>query len=268
LRVCRHLLEGLENYESKELTDTSTYSIEHIMPQNELLSPEWRKMLGEENWRDVQKTWIHRLGNLTLTGYNREYSDRPFNEKKSMPGGFAYSAVRLNKCVREQAAWTAKEIAARNDALARRAVLAWPALSVDQSQIDAAKQLEMRELAARRDVSKVQMSEEARVLFENLRSHILTLDSDVLEIAEPKSVSYHAPEFFLEVLPRRYSLTLLLALDFNEIDDPSGLAQDATQREFFVNARHEGGVSLRVRDESAIESAIPLIHQAYAASCE
>jgi predicted transport protein len=139
---------------------------------------------------------------------------------------------------------------------------------VDQSQIDAANQLEMRELAARRDVSKVEMSEEARMLFEKLRSHVLALDSDVLEIAEAKSVSYHGPGFFLEILPRRYSLTLLLALDYNEVDDPSGLAQDATQREFFVNARYEGGVSLRVRDESAIESAIPLIRQAYAASCE
>jgi predicted transport protein len=52
----------------------------------------------------------------------------------------------------------------------------------------------------------------------------MPLDGDMLELAEPKSISYHGPAFFLEVLPRRYTLTLLLALDFNEIDDPSGLA--------------------------------------------
>ena len=62
--------------------------------------------------------------------------------------------------------------------------------------------------------------------------HILQLDSDVLELAEPTSISYHDPDFFLEVLPRRYSLTLLLPLDFSEIDDPSGLAQDATRWSF------------------------------------
>jgi len=58
-------------------------------------------MLGE-TWREVQKTWLNRLGNLTLTGYNSTYSDRPFEEKKTVEGGFADSSVRLNKFVREQ----------------------------------------------------------------------------------------------------------------------------------------------------------------------
>ena len=72
LRVCRFLLEGLENYGTREPTDTSGYSIEHIFPQNERLPLEWRTMLGE-NWKEVQSTWLHRLGNLTLTGYNTIY---------------------------------------------------------------------------------------------------------------------------------------------------------------------------------------------------
>jgi len=72
----------------------------------------------------------------------------------------------------------------------------------------------------------------------------------------------------LEVLPRRYSLTLLLALDFNEVDNPAGLAQDATQREFFVNARHEGGVAVSVTDAKTIDGVMPLIAQAYQASLE
>jgi hypothetical protein len=55
----------------------------------------------------------------------------------------------------------------------------------------------MRDQAARRDVAKVEMSAEARALFEELRTHLLALDSDILELAEPKSVSYHGPEFFL-----------------------------------------------------------------------
>ncbi len=267
LRVCRHLLEWLENHDTKELTDTSGYSIEHIMPQNERLSPEWRRMLGEK-WKDVQKTWLHRLGNLTLTGYNSKYSDRSFSDKKTIAGGFSDSSVRLNKFVREQSAWTAKEISARTDVLALRAVDIWPGLSVSQSLIDAANHRELRDLAARRDVGKVKMSAEARTLFEQLRARISELDSDVLELAEPNSVSYHGPAFFLEVLPRRYSLNLLLALDFNEIDDPSGLAQDATQWKFLVHARHEGGVSLTVGNADAIESALPLIRQAYTVSSE
>jgi predicted transport protein len=264
LRVCRHLLEGLENYGTKELTDTSGYSIEHIMPRNERLRPEWRTMLGE-NWKDVQNTWLNRLGNLTLTGYNSTYSDRPFDEKKTVPGGFADSSVRLNKFVRDQPVWTAAQISERTVALTQRALIAWPPLSVPQSLIDAANHREMREHAARRDVARVGMSAEARALFDERRTHVLALDSDILELAEPNSVSYHGPAFFLEVLPRRYSLTLLLALDFNEIDDPSGIAHDATQWKFFIHARHEGGVRLRVDNPVAIEDALPLIRQAYTA---
>ena len=110
------------------------------------------------------------------------------------------------------------------------------------------------------------MSSDAKVLFEALRSQVVALDSDILELAEPNSVSYHGPAFFLEVLPRAHKLTLLLALDFAEIDDPSGLAKDATEKKFFVHARHEGGVSMSIWDTNAIENALPLIRQAHAVS--
>ena len=176
--------------------------------------------------------------------------------------------MRLNKFVREQRAWTAKEMSARTEALAQRAAEIWPALSIPQSLIDEANRIEMQELAGRRDIGTVKMSAEAKALFEQLRAQVRALDSDVLELAEAKSVSYHSPEFFLEVMPRRYNLTLLLALDFNEIDDASGLAEDATQWKFFVHAKHEGGVSLNVGDAEAIASAAPLIRQAHAASRE
>jgi predicted transport protein len=267
LRVCRHLLDSLENYNTKELMDTGHYSIEHIMPQNERLPTPWRSMLGE-NWREVHKIWLNRLGNLTLTGYNSEYQDHSFDQKKTIKGGFSESAVRLNKFVREQPVWTAVEIEERTHDLARRALQVWPPLVVAQQQIASASRREMQELVAKRDVSKVKMTAEARVLFEKLRSRIIAIDAEILELAESNSVSYHGPEFFLEVLPRRYKLTLLLALDFNEVDDPSGRVHDATQWKFFVYAKHEGGVHLRVEDERAIEASIPFIRQAYEASCK
>jgi hypothetical protein len=55
MRVCRQLLEGLENHGSKEPTDTTGYSIEHILPQSERLAPEWRIMLGA-SWEAIQKS--------------------------------------------------------------------------------------------------------------------------------------------------------------------------------------------------------------------
>ena len=266
LRVCLHLLEQLENYGSNEPTDVSSYSIEHVLPQNENLPKKWREMLGPD-WSDIQSTWLHRLGNLTLTGYNSTYSDRPFLEKKTISGGFEESSVRLNKYIREQDEWTAAQMEKRGKHLAKRAVTIWPALKVDSSLVAAAEQKEMRERAARRSVDDVEMSEVARKLFKELRKHILKMGDDVLELAEAKTISYHGPDFFLEVLPRTHRLTLLLPLEFNEIDDPHGIASDATEWKFFFYAKHEGGVSIRINEKKEIKQALPIIKQAFNFAC-
>ena len=97
-QICRTLLEQVENGISRERTDTSSYTIEHIMPQNQNLHPKWKTMLGAD-WREVHETWLHRLGNLTLSGYNETYSDKPFEDKKSVDNGFNYSPLRLNQFV-------------------------------------------------------------------------------------------------------------------------------------------------------------------------
>ena len=44
------------------------------------------KDLGEQ-WKDIHTKYLHTIGNLTLTGYNPELSDRSFVEKRDMKGG-------------------------------------------------------------------------------------------------------------------------------------------------------------------------------------
>ena len=78
--LCKYLLVKLEN-QGKEQIIIDNLSIEHIMPQNNNISQEWQKMLGE-NWATVKDKYLHTLGNLTLTGYNTELGDRPFDKKK------------------------------------------------------------------------------------------------------------------------------------------------------------------------------------------
>jgi predicted transport protein len=219
-------------------------------------------MLGE-NWREVQRQWLHRLGNLTLTGYNSSYSDRPFSEKKKIKGGFEESSVRLNKFVREQSVWTPAEIERRGKNLASRALTVWPPLIVDKTLIDSAREAEMRQLSKQQDTRKVPMSEDARTLFDQLRLKVFEIDANIIELAEQKSVSYHGPGFFLEVLPRKNRITLLLDLDFNEVDDPLNIANDASEFKFLVNAVYEGGVLVSILDTNDIENALPLIRQAW-----
>ena len=108
------------------------------------------------------------------------------------------------------------------------------------------------------------MSAKARALFDVLRLKIRDIDGDIIELAEQHSVSYHGPEFFLEVLPRKHRLNLLLALDFNEIDDPANIAKDASEKKFFVNAVHDGGVNVPIWDTADIDTAMPLVRQAHA----
>ncbi|MEZ6148469.1 MAG: DUF262 and DUF1524 domain-containing protein [Planctomycetaceae bacterium] len=262
LRVCFDLLERLENYQNREPTDTSKLSIEHILPQNEKLPKEWQEMLGSE-WQSIQKSWLHKLGNLTLTGYNSTYSDRPFDEKKTITGGFAESAVRLNRYVREKDQWTDAEIQERGRVLAKQATNIWRTLEVQLALIESAKEADMRERAQKRDIAKVPMSKNAKPLFEKLRREILSLDPAVIELAENKSVSYHAPTFFLEVLPRQRRLGLLLPLEASDIDDPHAIAEDTAQWKFFVNAVYDGGIFIRINDESDIQKAMPIIRKAF-----
>lgn len=68
------------------------------MPQNDNLCDEWKEDLGND-WKRVHDTYLHTIGNLTLTGYNSEMSNKSFMEKMNMDGGFKLSALRLNEYV-------------------------------------------------------------------------------------------------------------------------------------------------------------------------
>ena len=152
----------------------------------------------------------------------------------------------------------------RGELLAQRALSIWPRLEVDPAMVQAAEVKDMRRRAERRDVGKVQMTEVARGLFEQLRTMVLEIDSDIIELAEPRSVSYHGSEFFLEILPRKNRIDLLLALGFNEAEDLHGIAEDTSQRSFFVHAQYEGGVNIPIWSAGDIELALPIIRQAHA----
>ena len=124
MRARNYILSRLENFENKAPITIENYTIEHIMPQNKNLSLEWQTDLGPE-WQEVQKKYLHTIGNLTLTAYNSEMSDRPFLDKMDMPGGFKESALRLNKYVVLQNEWNEKHIQERANELAKKAEAIW-----------------------------------------------------------------------------------------------------------------------------------------------
>ena len=123
-RYRKYLLRKLENHGRKEPVNVDDFTIEHILPQNENLSPEWREAIGE-NWEFIQERFVHTLGNLTLTGYNSEYSDRPFREKRDMKGGFKNSPLYLNQSLRILDRWDLTGILERGTELSHRALEIW-----------------------------------------------------------------------------------------------------------------------------------------------
>lgn len=261
MRTCFYLLDRLENF-SKERIDTTLFTIEHVMPQNEDLRPEWRTMLGGD-WQSVQETWLHRLGNLTLTGYNSTYSDRPFAEKKTISGGFSDSPLRLNKFIREQSAWTATTIEQRGKQLAEKALAVWRPLVVDLLAVKQRELEEHKALAANFKIENLELDDAARQLLDVLRPQIQALGTDVVELPNDRSVVYRVFDFVVEIIPRKQRLSLLLNLDFADCEDSSGNARDATEFAFIIGANETGGVIYTLESVDDVPAAINVVRQAY-----
>lgn len=117
-RLRKYLLEVLENYYHKEPIDlnTANYTIEHIMPQNIEHNLSWQQMLGED-WQEVHSLYLHTLGNLTITGYNAEMSNKSFWEKVNGESGFKHSHLKLNESIAQCDVWNKKAIQRRTNIL-------------------------------------------------------------------------------------------------------------------------------------------------------
>lgn len=124
MRTRYYILSKLENYNNKSPIIKENYSIEHIMPQNPNLNESWKKDLGED-YKKIQKQYLHTIGNITLTAYNSEMSDKSFKEKLNMEGGFIESALRINSYVVKQNKWNKDTIEERANILCELSMKVW-----------------------------------------------------------------------------------------------------------------------------------------------
>ena len=228
-------LRRLENHGRKERVAVEDYTIEHILPQNPELSDEWKNSLGEE-WQRIQETWKHTLGNLTLTGYNSEYSDRPFKYKRDIatnrdgePVGFAASPLLLNQGLAAVDDWNEQSIAARAERLAIRAAKTWASPQLQANILDAYRPAPASVGQQYGIEHHPHLASGAmRELFGQLRQQVLALDPCVSEEFLKLYVAYKAETNFVDVVPQAKRLRLSLNMPFHEIDDPKGLCRDVT----------------------------------------
>lgn len=251
-----YLLRKLENYERKEVVEIEAYTIEHIMPQNENLSVEWRNDLGEE-WKEIQKTYLHTLGNLTLTRYNSELSDRPFIVKRDMVGGFGDSPLRLNRGLHQLDKWNEQEIVSRAEKLAEKAILVWGYPEISEEMV-----LEYKKKTNENEYTIDHFPEltgKMLDLFELLRKRICNLDSSVREEFKKLYIAYKTNTNFVDIVPQKSRLRLSLNMTFNEVNDPNEICKDVTNLGRWGNGDVEFGIS----DEIEIEYAMFLIQQSF-----
>jgi uncharacterized protein with ParB-like and HNH nuclease domain/predicted transport protein len=252
-------LRKLENHGRKETVQVGEYTIEHIMPQNPNLPAAWRSDLGPD-WKAIQERWLHTLGNLTLTGYNPEYSDRPFKEKRDMEGGFRHSPLHLNAGLSEEGSWDESAIQRRARRLADLAAQVWaiPALSNGtlSAHRPAAKKPGIYTLDSHPNLAQGQPMRE---LFEVLRKEILVLDPNVTEEVLKLYIAYKAETNFVDVVPQAKRLRLSLNMPFHELDDPEGLAKDVTNLGRWGNGDVEVGLS----SDASLPYVMGLIRQAF-----
>ena len=218
-------LRCLENHHrTKEFVLPSEYTIEHIMPQNKNLSQEWRDELGPE-WQKIQEKYLHTLGNLTLTGYNPEYGDLAFKEKRDMENfGFKKSPLWLNEGLGDTNKWNEDSILKRAERLAERAVNVWarPDLPDDTLKDYKAGSKTSRETLPG-DGHSVFVGP-ALEMFESFRKKVLEIDECVTEKTLEGSIVYTAETDFMEVIPEGNSLVVLLNTRLRELRDPGGPA--------------------------------------------
>ena len=119
---CKYILRRIENHEHKEPINDIDYTVEHVMPQDP--TSVWQQELGED-FSETHEKYLHTIGNLTLTGYNSEYSNRPFKEKQNMEKGFRQSHLHLNENLASAEQWNLSAILTRANELAEKACKIW-----------------------------------------------------------------------------------------------------------------------------------------------
>ena len=239
-------LRRLENYGRRERVPVDEYTIEHILPQNENLSAEWREALGKD-WQRVQETWLHTLGNLTLTAYNSDYSDRPFAEKCDMPDapdkGLKLSPLKLNQGLGALETWNEDAIKARADKLANIALGVWPAPVLPRDILEAYHPKTNAIAEYTIDDHAHLLSPSMRPVFESFRKAVLALDPCVSEEFLKLYVAYKAETNFVDVVPQAKRLRLSLNMHFADVNDPKGLCKDVTGLGRWGNGDVEVGIS-------------------------
>lgn len=227
LKEKKYFFERLENFERKERVYTHEYTTEHIMPQT--LNEEWERDLGG-NFQAIHDKYLHTIGNLTLTGYNQDYSNKSFQEKRDMEKGFKQSPLRLNQSLKDLESFGEEEIKKRANDLADWALKIWTYPKLDAETLEKYKPKKDKKEKKAYDLSSYKFSSNSRELFDILREKIKAFDERITESFMKAYIAYKFKTNFVDIVVQNKDLKLYLNMKFHELQDEKNLAKDRTNK--------------------------------------
>jgi uncharacterized protein with ParB-like and HNH nuclease domain/predicted transport protein len=249
------ILETIEEaFNHKEQTNLVDCSIEHIMPQT--LNDLWKNDLGE-HYEYAHEMWLDNIGNLTLTKYNSELSNKPFTQKKDL---FKDSKIGLNNYFTdfEVNNWTVNEIKQRAEWLAEKAISIWSYFG--ENTIPKSISMDNNESYTLETMHNADYLEGNTLeIFEILQTKILQIDNHIKEEIRKQTIDYKRGRSLVSIVPLRSGLRLCINLAFTEIEDKDKLCRDVSK----IGHWGTGEVEFKVSHRNQIEYALYLIQQVY-----
>jgi uncharacterized protein with ParB-like and HNH nuclease domain/predicted transport protein len=259
LKIKNYILEMLENQSHKEpITITGLgLTVEHIMPQNPNLKKEWKEMLGE-NWEEIQRLYLHTIGNLTLTAYNRELSDRSFEEKKTIKGGFIDSHLRLNNDLCQLDIWNENTIIERTKRITDQIIKIWAYPDIDESDIKEYIENEKTETVYSEIDHYQSISEEIKEIYEQLERKLLTLDSAIRKEYKKHYIAFKVETNFADIKLFSDYIKIWLNMPFSEIIDEKNICKDVSN----IGHLGNGEIEVKIVNVNEVDYVVQLISQA------
>lgn len=228
-RLRYYTLMKLENsYHPKSplsLESNGDITIEHVLPEGRNLPECWREVLGED-WQNLQKEYVHTIGNLTLSNraYNSEMQNYSFKDKLKVDGGIKYSGYRLSddivfkdvdtgeeKVARDS--WTLDDINELSKQRAERALNIWPKPNLSEEVLEKyIEHKDKKDQISYVDLSHYpQMNDKISDLYERYDKSIMNLPDDIERVYNKFYVAYKIDgSNFVEIIIKKSHIKIRL----------------------------------------------------------
>jgi uncharacterized protein with ParB-like and HNH nuclease domain/predicted transport protein len=246
----KYWLDRIENFNRKEKVNIDKYSVEHIMPQKR--NVDWN-FIDEDSYGK----YLHRIGNLTLTGYNSEMSNRSFLEKKKY--GFNKSTLTLNAYLQKVDKWDIEEIEKRGKELAKNMLSIWEIPAVDVNKLKDAKDKKIEKNWTLEQHTNL-TSTYVNGLFTELKNKILAIDENIEEDILKLYIAYKINGTnFVCIEPQSSRLKIHINIDISEVKDSKNICKDVKD----LGHWGTGDTKFMIDKEGDINYGIDLINQAF-----